>query len=173
MPAIPPFVRQNCIALPRPDLAQVAKAESSLCEIMEARCSDRNFGSVPLTSEQIGDLLYRSGRLKEVSRKSGSEIAYYPYPGGGARSELAIYLVLSEGQGYPASLYRYEASTHSLLSINEMTPEVEQLLRDAQVTLNAEFSPPLLLIFAARFRRVSYKYEGKRSAITPCLWVSA
>jgi oxazoline/thiazoline dehydrogenase len=88
------------------------------------------------------------------------EMAFYPYPGDGARSELGVYLVVAEGQGLTAGLYRYEAGPHALTPMSSLTPEVIALQHDARAALAAPVPPPLLLIFSARFRRVSWKYRA-------------
>jgi oxazoline/thiazoline dehydrogenase len=166
LPAIPPALGATVMRLPRPDIERLARTDPSLSTVLEARRSERSFGTAALTCAQLGELLYRAARLKEVRRKDGLEVAFYPYPGGGARSELCIYAAVADGQELAAGLYRYEAEPHALTAIAALTEDVRYLLHDAQATLGAGAPPPVLLVIASRFRRVSWKYQSMAYAVT-------
>ena len=165
LPARRPLATENILPLKRPDPAALRQADPPFAHVLQSRQSIRTFASRPLEMDQVGEFLFRSAALKEVRRKDGIEVAFYPYPGGGARSELTLYLAVPTDQALEPGLYRYEAEAHGLTRLSSLTAEVSELLTDAKTTAGLAGHPPLLLIIAARFRRVSWKYRAMAYAV--------
>ena len=62
--------------------------------------------------------------------------------------------------GIPPGLYRYDPVGHGLDSVAPAAPAIDRLLDDARRASAAERTPPVLVILAADFARLSWKYEG-------------
>jgi SagB-type dehydrogenase family enzyme len=114
----------------------------------------------PVTLEELGELLYRTARSRGVSTAPGGhEISDRPYPGGGALYELEIYPVVSACEGLDPGLWHYAPGDHRLERLSGMTPEARALIEAAGAMADAG-PPEVLLVFAARFRRVTWKYRS-------------
>jgi SagB-type dehydrogenase family enzyme len=80
--------------------------------------------------------------------------------------ELIAYLAISECDGIPPGLYRYDPVGHGLDLIAASGPAVGRLLDDARGAAAVESRPPVLVLLAADFARLSWKYEGIAYAAT-------
>jgi oxazoline/thiazoline dehydrogenase len=156
LPAVPP-VTGPTLPLPRPDLAHLIRSDPPLAEVMERRRSLREPGERPLSLAQLGELLYRCVRVREVRPGERDEVSSRPHPSGGARYPLELYVAARDCEGLEPGLYRYDAAGHQLERRSGMTPAVEALLADAKV---GSRPPQALITLAARFPRTSYKYES-------------
>jgi oxazoline/thiazoline dehydrogenase len=157
LPALPRAIGHE-IMLPIPDADRLRSTDRGLTATLAARRSEREFGSRAVTIAELGELLFRVAHLKEARRKDDLEIAFYNYPGGGARSELVFYVVVGHCDGMAPGLYRYEAERHAATPVCELDSGSMQLLENARRTLQSKEPPPLLILLAARFQRVSWKY---------------
>src|SRR5206468_651245 len=80
-------------------------------------------------------------------------------PGGGALYELEIYPVAHRCEGLDAGLYHYDPRNHRLERLSGLSPEARGLIEAAGAM--AEAPPPdVLLVLAARFQRVTWKYRS-------------
>lgn len=156
------------IALPRPDLEDVARKDPPLTEVVEGRRSTRvHDDAAPIDVTRLGELLYRTSRVREVRAPEGQgEYALRPYPNGGALYELDVYPVVRLCDGVPPGLYRYDGEAHELELVGEAGPAVDGLLEQARVAALMDAPPQVLLTVAARFPRVSWKYEGMPYSLT-------
>lgn len=155
-----PALRAPCgasIALHRPELSTLVASDPPFAAVLERRASIRQYGEP--TAAQLGELLFRVARVKEVRRRDDMEIAFYNYPAGGARSELVFYPVVRRCSGLEPALYRYDGVAHALERVAPLDAHAESLLADAAAALGHP-APPILLLIAARFQRVSWKYES-------------
>ncbi|WP_051256500.1 SagB family peptide dehydrogenase [Cystobacter fuscus] len=156
LPAVPP-PSEPAIALPRPDLALLARSDPPLVEAMERRRSHREPGARGVTLAHLGELLFRCARVRQVRPGERDEESSRPHPSGGARYPLETYVVVGQCEGLEPGLYHHDAAGHRLEQRGGMTPTVRALLADAQV---GSHPPRVLLILAARFARTSFKYES-------------
>ena len=145
------------LELPRPDLARLTREDAPLAQVMERRRSLREHGEPPLSLAQLAELLYRCARVREVRPGERDEVSSRPYPSGGARYPLEVYVSVRQCEGLEPGLYRYEPLGHRLERRAGMTPPVEALLADAQV---GSRPPQVLLTLTARFARTAAKYES-------------
>jgi SagB-type dehydrogenase family enzyme len=83
-----------------------------------------------------------------------------PYPGAGAVYELELYPVVDRCDGLAAGLYHYDPLAHQLERLSGPTPETQGLLDEARSPGGPSERPDVLLVIAARFPRVSWKYES-------------
>jgi SagB-type dehydrogenase family enzyme len=175
-PALKPAQTGETRELYRPDMAQLERDDPPLARVQERRCSVRDFdGERPITDRQLGEFLFRVARVKdcrqaEVATPYGPismDFASRPYPAGGGLYELEVYAAVNLCANLEPGLYHYDPSRHRLARLCGRTEEVESLLRDAaESTAIPEADLQVLLILAARFPRVAWKYESIAYALT-------
>ena len=165
-PTVKPPMSEKIIPLFRPHLELLAQTESSLTEAIESRQSIREYGDYPITIEQLGELLYRCARVTEVYQmEEVGEVSRRPYPCGGARYELEIYIVVQQCEGLDAGLYHYDPLNHQLEQIADYDGEVPALIADARLSSGEQDTPQVLLIITARFGRLFCKYKSLAYAL--------
>ncbi|MEO6827368.1 MAG: SagB family peptide dehydrogenase [Microbacteriaceae bacterium] len=150
------------IILERPDLARLIAEDPPLARVMEDRASRRDLGK--LTISQLGEFLFRTMRVRgmgpPVIQPHDYPATARPYPSAGGMYELTTYLAVSDCTGLPAGLYRYDPLHHGLNLVAPPGPHVDRLLVDASSAALLPAAPPVLVLLAADFRRLSWKYEG-------------
>ena len=86
---------------------------------------------------------------------------------GGGLYELDLYAAIQACNHLVPGLYHYDPAGHRLIRLRGSTPDVSALLRDAaESTGTPEDTLQVLLILAARFPRVAWKYESIAYALT-------
>jgi SagB-type dehydrogenase family enzyme len=160
----------------RPDITTLERSDPPLAWVQERRRSIREFdGERPLTDRQLGEFLFRVARVKdygevEVETPGGPinmDCAVRPYPSGGSLYELEVYVAANQCVSLEAGLYHYNASRHGLTQLCGKTSEVDKLLRDAAASTGVPDNQiQVLLILAARFPRIAWKYESIAYALT-------
>ncbi len=173
-PALEPSRSEETVELYRPNLQRLQLEDPPFAQVQEARSSIRTYGDRPISAQQLGEFLYRVARVKdhlivEVPSPQGPfhmEVATRPYPGGGALHELEIYVAVNSCEDLAPGLYHYDPLSHRLGLRRERTAEVARLLQYAGLSIDA---PPeqlqLLLVVAARFPRVAWKYASVAYAL--------
>ena len=159
---------EEALELPRPDLDRLVAVDPPFQRVIEERRSVRKHDDdAPIDAERLGELLYRTSRVKgTLDHPDQGTFAIRPYPNGGALYELEIYPLVRLCDGVPAGLHRYDGVRHALVPISEPSPWTEGLIQHARVAALMESPPQILLVVAARFDRVSWKYEGMPYALT-------
>jgi SagB-type dehydrogenase family enzyme len=162
--------------LDRPDLDLLQRDDPPLAWVQERRRSARDFDAQrPITDRQLGEFLFRVARVKdcrqeEVMTPHGPihmDFASRPYPAGGGLYELELYAAVNVCTNLDPGLYHYDPSRHLLTRLCGRTAEVAVLLRDAaESTAIPEDHLQVLLILAARFLRLAWKYESIAYALT-------
>jgi SagB-type dehydrogenase family enzyme len=95
------------------------------------------------------------------------DFASRPYPAGGGLYELELYAAVNSCANLDSGLYHYDPARHRLTRLCGRTAEVGGLLRDAaESTAISEDTLQVLLILAARFPRLAWKYESIAYALT-------
>jgi SagB-type dehydrogenase family enzyme len=162
------------LTLDRPDLDQLQHCDPPFACVQENRKSIRAYAERPITARQLGEFLYRVGRVKDRTELDletphgplRMAFATRPYPGGGALYELELYLAVNACDGIPPGLYHYDPLQHRLGRLSERTAEVERLLKGgAGPSGIAADKLQVLLIVAARFQRVAWKYASMAYAL--------
>ncbi len=168
-PAVKPNANREGYELYRPDLEQPHSHDPPLAEVMEMRRSLRDYDDHPLTVRQLGEYLYRVARVKdsrevEMEAPSGPVRMGFvsrPYPSGGALYELEFYIAVQACEGLSPGLYHYDGQRHHLVQLRERKAEVEHLLADAAASAGiATERVQVLIILAARFQRLAWKYSS-------------
>lgn len=160
LPALPAARPGPRIDLPAPDLAATAQADPPLTEVLERRRSIREHDEeTPITIAQLGELLYRSARIRRVyASGDGQEVADRPYPSGGALHELEIYPLITRCEGAPPGLWHYAATDHKLEHVADPGQATNALVGAARAAGVMTGNPQVVLIVTARFGRVMWKY---------------
>lgn len=145
--------------------------QRTLDAVLDRRRSVRRFGSPAITLEQLGALLYRTCRVIEVVSPQPEnglpyEASRRPYPSGGAMYDLEVYLTVHDCVGLAAGLYHYQADDHRLRRLSGVNERTVGLLTDATQAAILDGPPQVLVTFASRFARVSWKYSGIALATT-------
>jgi SagB-type dehydrogenase family enzyme len=165
----PPHRGQR-IALATPAAAPRSDAERGLGAVMDARRSVRQHGDEPMTARQLGEFLFRVARLRatgdyHVASPAGDltenlEVASKPYPSGGGLYELELYPVVDRCAGLGRGLFHFDGRRHELVEVTGPSAEIDRLLDDAASASGTASRPQMLIVLAARFGRVSWKYES-------------
>jgi SagB-type dehydrogenase family enzyme len=165
-PAVKPAATLDAIALPVPDLAALQLTDRPFSAVLEARRSTRVHGCQPLSLSDLGAFLFRTARVRDMRMVSGMEISDRPYPSGGACHELELYLVPANCEGVAAGLYRYDPLAHALCPVVAgLTETVQRLVDNAKIACQMQAPPQLVIVIAARFGRVQWKYAGMPYAL--------
>jgi SagB-type dehydrogenase family enzyme len=175
-PALKSIKGGETIELYRPDLARLQRDDPPLAWVQERRCSGRAFdGERPITDRQLGEFLYRVARVKdcrheEVATRPGPipmDYATRPYPAGGSLYELEFYAAVNVCAKVEPGLYHYDPSGHQLVQLCGRTADLTGLLKDAAESTGIRPDDlQVLIILAARFPRVAWKYESIAYALT-------
>jgi SagB-type dehydrogenase family enzyme len=170
-PVIKPEEPRNAIALHRPRWDDLCAADPPLTVAVEGRRSVRDHGGDPVTLTELGDLLYRTCRVRLLSDTGGArhqalgvvairELSDRPYPGGGACYELELYITAGRCAGLPPGVYHYDPLGHRLEPVNSDPAAVSGLLLCARTSAAMDGPPQVLITLTARVRRLSWKYQG-------------
>lgn len=161
LPALKQVQAEETVDLYRPDMSVLEQEDFPFTLVLEQRRSIREYGERPITLRQLGEFLYRSARVKELMRMEFQDLSSRPYPGAGGIYELELYLSVNSCEALSPGLYHYCPKNHRLEKICGLTEAVELLLKDAVGSAGIEDMPPQVLItLAARFQRLSWKYES-------------
>ena len=170
-PVVKPQVSQH-IPLHVPDWTELCRTDPPVVVAMEARRSVRRYGAGPVTAVQLGDLLYRTARVRSLitSTPAGQHApdlaatdAPYsnrPYPSGGACYELELYLTVGNCAGLANGVYHYDPLGHRLEPVSADQAAAQELLSAARITAALDGPAQVLISMTARFRRLSWRYEG-------------
>ena len=137
----------------------------------EGRRSVRHYGPDPITLDQLGEFLYRVGRVRAVFGPDAAHAMPYeavdrPYPTGGAAGDLEMYVTAHRVAGLARASYHYDAAGHRLVPVCTDGTLVDTLLRGAAVSTGGSPTPDVLLTFTSRFGRLTWKYDGMAYAAT-------
>jgi SagB-type dehydrogenase family enzyme len=160
-----PPTQGSKVPLFRPALPDLLRADPPFTAVLEARHSVRSFGEAPLRLDEIGELLYRSLRIRSLISPEGTgpdeAVAMdRPYPAGGAIHELDFFIVVDHCEGAARGVYSYDGANHSLVLLKTESADVDALLNQARTAANMSGAPPALVMITARFQRLFWKYSG-------------
>jgi SagB-type dehydrogenase family enzyme len=158
---VPTGEGRRVVSLPTPDLEAIAARDPSLTQVLEERSSIREHDdAAPLTLAQLAELLYRTVRIRATFTGSdGQELADRPVPAGGSLHELDVYPLISHVEGLEPGLYRYASDRHELELFAEAGKLTAPLVKEARDAAMMAADPQAVLLVAARFGRVMWKYE--------------
>jgi SagB-type dehydrogenase family enzyme len=160
-PVVKPPMSNERIDLYKPDLAQLNEEDASFSLILEQRQSVRSYNDeAPITAKQLGEFLYRAARIKNLFAKDYGECSNRPFPSGGTRHPLELYVAVNTCEGIPSGLYHYYPLDHQLFRISQRNSQVEALIEEAGLATGKRCIPQILIILAARFQRTTWAYQS-------------
>ncbi|MEU0088723.1 SagB family peptide dehydrogenase [Streptomyces sp. NPDC006274] len=152
------------VPLPVPELDRVLDRDPPFTVALEARRSVRDHGERPLDLAQVGELLYRSARVRSMGafRPDDGEpvLTSRPYPSIGGAYALELYLTVSNCAGLARGTYHYDPVEHALTRVDMAAESLDELLAEARSTAGLTAEPHVLITMTARFRRMTLKYSG-------------
>lgn len=165
-PAVRPHPAGRAVALPRPDLDRLMREDVPFTRVLEERRSIREESGRVITLAEVGGLLFRAARVRRIMPTPKGDLSSRPYPGGGACHELELYLAVSACEGVEPGLYHYCPLEHRLSEVAGGDPAaLRGLLRDSRIVARGAPPAQVLVVLAARFQRVSWKYESMAYAL--------
>ena len=169
LPALKPAMSEQRVPLPAPDLAGLTASDPPLAAVMEGRRSVRRHGTPPISLGQLGELLFRVARVRkgagEAPGAAPFEVVSRVLPSGGGCHALEIYPIVGACEGLPPGLYHYDPGAHALEVLPGGAAAAGELLDGCTGMMDTGERPQVLLCVTARFRRVSWKYEGMAYAM--------
>lgn len=154
------------VALPGPDIDELIRTDAPLTEVLEisaTRCA--SLTDHELSTAQVGELLFRSARIRSVgSGSAGNDVRYEisdrPYLSMAGLYELELYVCANKCGDLPRGIYHYDPRRHLLTLINDSESELAELLEGARVAARTPVDPPLMITMTARAARTSWMYGG-------------
>ncbi len=163
------------IPLYRPTWEELVAADPPLTVAIEGRRSTRSYGTAPVTAAELGELLYRTARVRSLSpaaagtaggaEEQAPDLSDRPYPAGGACYELELYVTVGQCAGIATGVYHYDPLGHRLELVNADQATVDKLLSFARAAANAPGPPQVLITLTARLHRLTWKYQGLTYAL--------
>jgi len=162
-PAVKPAPPGPRIPLHRPDLADLRTTDPALTEVIESRRSFRELA--PLSVTELGDLLFRTARVRSFRDATGAGGVRYPvtdrpYPSSDSLYELELYVSVDACEGLERGVYHYDPAEHALTLLSTEESRLAELLDDAKVLTGTLRRPPALITMTARMARLSWVYDG-------------
>ena len=166
------FSGKKTVALYAPPVLADHYKNATLDETISRRKTIREQGSVPITAKELGCFLFASARIITKSSEPwpreypfGGEYTKRPYPNGGARYELEIYITVNNCQGLDRGFYYYDPLNHQIVLLSEPDQEMELLLADSYNASGQTCNTQILITISSRFQRCSWKYQGLALAL--------
>ncbi len=170
LPVVKPPVSEDIMALQEPDIDALGRNDKPFSYVLENRMSVREFADTPISLSELAELLFRTARIKYVQKgDEHGDVAFRPYPGGGAIHELEIYPLIQRCEGLDAGLYRYNPKEHQLERMIDFTEQLESMLWQAAAAMGKPGTKKeihVLLLITSRFPRLSWKYQSMAYATT-------
>ena len=181
-PVVKPPMSEQIVALPQLNIDTIRQKDATLTTAIAKRESIREYDeNRPITVEQLGELLYRTARVKEIYTVDAElteaakaefgpdfdwgELSHRPYPCGGAMYELEIYPVVRRCTGLHPGFYHYNPLHHQLEKLDAPDTEIAALIADAHRSSGEQGVPQVLLVITARFGRLFRKYRSLAYAL--------
>lgn len=163
-PVVKPPAGARFVELPRPGWDDLLRDDPPVTVALEGVRSTRRFVDAALTLRELGELLYRTARVRSLTGSSqevpptlGSD---RPYPSSGDAYELELYVTADRCAGLARGVYHYDPYGHRLEYIDADPADIDRLLRNGALASDPDDVPPVLVTVTARFRRLNWKYNG-------------
>ncbi|MGQ0801289.1 MAG: SagB family peptide dehydrogenase, partial [Pseudomarimonas sp.] len=135
-------------------------------DLLRRRRSTRDHSTGNLPYAMLGPVLALSSSVVSSEQRGALSIDARPYPSGGASYELEVYLAVRRVEHVAPGFYHYDAQQHGLRSTGASEHVVARMVGDAMATYGGTAEPQLLVVLAARFERVMWKYDSLAYALT-------
>ncbi|KUK92180.1 MAG: SagB-type dehydrogenase domain [Thermotogales bacterium 46_20] len=128
-------------------------SSSSVAETIFSRRSTRSFSDIPITIENVSDLLWSTIGIT-VDGITGPTRAS---PSAGATNPLMIYLFARDAEGLEPGVYRYHNEDHSLEQLSPREKSME--LRQAALNQFAVSRAQANIVIAADYEKTMDRYS--------------
>lgn len=145
------YPRMKAVLLPTP-----CKPKWSLDRALRKRESKRSFTAKNIYINDLSNLLYFSGGLKELLFKKPSNKRFYP--SAGARYPLEIYPFIFRVEGTKPAIYHYHIKSHSLEKLYDKSVYSQTMKQFNQSWIR---KASVLIIVSAIFDRTENKYKDR------------
>ncbi|MGC7096643.1 SagB/ThcOx family dehydrogenase [Amycolatopsis lurida] len=157
--------------LHRPEPETLAGTDPPLTELLETDHECPRFSGTALTAEELGELLFRSARVRGVGpahppMPAGHEASQRPYFSIACLYELELYLSIGHCTGLPAGLYHYDPVAHALTQLSPDVADVGTVLDLGKVAAGSLRRPAVMITLTARMERTSWVLGGAAYATT-------
>jgi len=146
--AVPTPEYSSTITLPEPRLESDVSIEETLLQ----RRSVREYADLPLTLEEVSQLLWAA---QGITVEWGGRTA----PSAGALYPLEVYLVVGDVEGLAAGIYKYRPEGHELLRISDF--DVREGLAKAAWGQSWVEEVAIDIVIAAVYERTTKKYGSR------------
>ena len=157
------------------DRAPSGPSREPFADVLVRRRSERVYDEDhPISLSDLGALLDRAARIRSfdhvtvgnfLGRVAPFEFTARPYPNGGASYELEIYPIVARCAGLEPALYHYDPHAHELVRICEPDFQTDRIIQDSKISTGGLADPQVMLVLAARFGRVMWKYRSIAYAV--------
>lgn len=147
----------SSVVLPAPQ--KTFQDAIGILDVLDKRKSIRLYAGTYITLQRLSDFLYHSARVKKIVRSEEGIITIRPYPSGGARYPLEIYIVNNRISGLQKGIHFYDPLYHKLDFISgncNYRRKFNSFIEDA-TSVNRD--PGVALIITAVFPRTLWKYD--------------
>lgn len=151
----------SSVALPRVHNSDNSEKKHSLLGTLNNRKSIRKYSKYSMDISDLSRFLYYSARIKKIFKSDQGTLTKRPYPSGGGRYPLEIYVVNNRISDIQKALYYYDPYKHKLLLLSrnkKYQRKFNEFILDVQgQSMNRE--PDVVLIITAVFARTMWKYS--------------
>ena len=147
-PPTPTPAPVTAIQLPEPRL----KSEVSLEEALLKRRSIRQYANLPLTLEDVSQLLWAA---QGITTEWGGRTA----PSAGALYPLEVYLAVGNVENLAAGVYKYKPERHELVKVRD--DDVREELAKAALSQSWVMEGAIDIVIAAVYERTTKKYGDR------------
>ena len=146
---------QHMYILPAP----VTDGSMSVEEALSNRRSRRNFQDVPISKEQLSQILWAAYGITQPRPEPHLRGGLRTTPSAGATYPLEIYAIIGNVEGMEAGVYRYISEEHALVLV--VPGDVRDALTAAALGQRMVREAPVTVFFSAVFYRTTRIY-GER-----------
>ena len=150
----------SSMTLPRPPSGKHHQS-AALLDVLEKRKSVRKYSNNYLDIVDLSYFLYNSARIKKIFKSPEGRLTKRPYPSGGARYPLEIYVANNKINGIQKGIHYYDPLKHKLVLLNtnkDYQRKFNDFIMDAQ-SPEQNREPDAVLIITAIFARTMWKYN--------------
>lgn len=139
----------------------ITRHKISLKDVLEKRKSIRTYSDKYVSGDDLSYFLYHSARIKNVFNSKEGVLTKRPYPSGGARYPLEIYVLNNRIRDIQNGVHYYDPLKHQLILLNKNKNYQKKfnqfVTRVLYPTMKRE--PDVIFIITAVFARTMWKYE--------------
>lgn len=140
---------------------EIGRDKLTLKEVLEKRKSIRTYSNKRISPADLSYFLYHSARIKNIFNSKEGTLTERPYPSGGARYPLEIYVANNRITDIQKGIHYYDPLKHQLMLINNNKNYQKKFNQFVKRVLhpNLKREPDVIFIITAVFARTMWKYD--------------